>query len=107
MDPNASTIFADRAAQETASKFNWLHPPHHWPVQQDLLQWCQSMSPGAAALLMIGGIIFLLFGWYAFKGLITLNAAMVGGCLGAIIGDKLADSAAIGGIVGAVLMAAT
>jgi hypothetical protein len=32
---------------------------------------------------------------------------MVGGCLGAIIGDRLADSAAIGAVVGAVLIAAT
>src|SRR4051794_8841609 len=105
MDPTVTTLedsAAAAAATHVPHGFSFAHVPHHWPAQQDLLQWCQSMSPGAATILLIGGMIYLLFGWCAFKGLVTLNAAMVGGCLGAFIGDRLADSAAIGGIVGAV-----
>lgn len=103
MDPSA-TIPPEASTQ---AQGYWAHMPHHWPAQQDLLDWCQSMSPGTATILLIFGLVYLLFGWYAFKGLVTLNAAMVGGCLGAFIGDKLADAAPIGAIVGAVLIAAT
>ena len=84
----------------------WLRLPWHWPAQTDLLTWAQEMSPGTATILLIAGVIYLMFGWYAFKGLVTLNAALVGGCLGAIIADRLADSAMIGGVVGATLIAA-
>lgn len=86
---------------------SWLHLPKHWPAQGDLIQWCQNMSPGTAAILVIVGLVYLLFGWYAFKGLVTVNAAMAGGCLGAIIADRIADAAPIGAIVGAIMAAAT
>jgi hypothetical protein len=86
---------------------SWFRIPDHWPAQTDLLTWCQTMSPGTATILVVGGLIYLLFGWYAFKSLITVNAAMVGGCFGAIIGDRLADAAVIGCVVGAMLLAAT
>jgi hypothetical protein len=91
----------------TTPKFGFLHLPTHWPAQGDLLQWCQQTSPGAAALLVMCGLVYLMFGWYAFKGLVTLNAAMAGGCLGAIIGDRIADAALVGGVVGAIMAAAT
>lgn len=81
--------------------------PKHWPAQGDLIEWAMHMSPGTATILVIAGMIYLMFGWYAFKGLVTINAAMAGGCLGAIIGDRIADAAAIGAVVGAVLAAAT
>jgi hypothetical protein len=46
------------------------------------------MTPGAAALLVLGGIIYIGFGWYLYKALVTLNAALVGAYVGALIGQK-------------------
>ena len=40
------------------------------------MSWCQNMTPAAATLLVIFGLIYLLFGWYIFKILVTLNAAL-------------------------------
>lgn len=66
----------------------WLQIPGHWPAQVDLLTWCQHMTPGAAALLVIGGIVYIGFGVYLYKALVTLNAALVGAYIGALIGQK-------------------
>jgi hypothetical protein len=95
------------SASEAFEKLSIMHFPKHWPAQGDLIDWAMHMSPGTATILVIAGMIYLMFGWYAFKGLVTVNAAMAGGCLGAIIGDRIADAALIGAVVGAVLAAAT
>src|SRR4051794_23831639 len=79
--------------------------PAHWPAQTDLLGWCQSMSPGAACVLLMGGIVYLLFGFYIFKALVTLNAAVVGSYIGYAVG-RHADAGLVGAIVGGVLSAA-
>ncbi len=102
-----SSVSSSSAVSEVSQHLTLWHLPAHWPAQGDLIQWCHNLSGGAAAILVIMGLIYLLFGWYAFKGLMTLNAAMVGGCLGGMIADRLADAAPIGAIVGAVLLAAT
>jgi hypothetical protein len=39
-------------------------------------------------LLMLIGAVYLMYGWSLHKGLVTLNAAAVGGFAGAWIGDK-------------------
>ncbi len=104
----ADTSAAARNGAANASQhLSFLHLPSHWPAQGDLIQWCQSMAPGTATVLVIVGLVYMLFGWYAFKGLVTLNAAMAGGCLGAIIADRVADAAPVGAIVGAIMAAAT
>ncbi|MCC6423968.1 MAG: hypothetical protein IT447_10855 [Phycisphaerales bacterium] len=79
--------------------------PMHWPGQMDLLTWCQTMSPGMAALLVLAGVIYLLFGYYMFKVLITVNAGIMGGYLGAVIGTKF-DAALASAILGAFICAA-
>lgn len=71
----------------------------------DLLTWCQTMSPGMAALLVLAGVIYLLFGFYLFKVLITVNAGIMGGYLGAVIGAKF-DAALAATILGAFICAA-
>ena len=63
------------------------------------------MSPAIATLLVIGGLAYLLFGWYAYKALVTVNAAMIGAYIGAVIGNK-GGSAAAGACVGAFFAAA-
>jgi hypothetical protein len=67
---------------------DWLQFPNHWPAQTDLLNWCQHMGPGMAALLILMGVIFLLFGFKLFKGLVMLNAAAIGASIGYLIGQR-------------------
>ncbi|HVT88368.1 MAG TPA: hypothetical protein VHD56_05915 [Tepidisphaeraceae bacterium] len=80
------------------------HLPSHWPVQTDLLQWCQDMRPGEAAILVMAGVVYLLFGWYIFKALVTINAGLVGAFIGGRVGQHLGSFAAgacVGGVVAA------
>ncbi len=76
--------------------------PAHWPVQGDLLEWCRVAGPGLAVVLILGGIVFLLFGYSIFKVLVTLNAVVLGGYVGALLGDK-SGVAVPAAIVGALL----
>src|ERR1019366_1031399 len=76
-----------------------------WPLQGDLLAWCHDTSPGVAVLLVIGGIIYLLFGFYIFKVLVTLNAAIFGAYLGVLLGES-SGTTIPAAIVGALLAAA-
>ncbi len=62
--------------------------PAHWPVQNDLLDWCKTAGPGVAVILILAGIVYLLFGYSIFKALITLNAAILGGYAGMLLGEK-------------------
>jgi len=66
----------------------WLKLPVHWPAQADLIDFCQHMSPGMAALLILLGVIYLLFGFKVFKALVLLNSAAVGAAVGFVIGQK-------------------
>jgi hypothetical protein len=62
--------------------------PAHWPVQGDLLDWCKTAGPGVAVILILAGIVFLLFGYSIFKVLVTLNAAILGGYAGMLLGTN-------------------
>jgi hypothetical protein len=79
--------------------------PRTWPHQGDLLTWCQQMTPAVSALLIMMGIIYLLFGYQIFKGLVLLNAAVVGAYMGANLGQE-GDTAIVCGVIGAVAAAA-
>ncbi|HEX8340313.1 MAG TPA: hypothetical protein VF624_05340 [Tepidisphaeraceae bacterium] len=75
-------------------------------AQTDLLAECRNMHAGVAVVLIFAGVIFLLWGYYAFKGLVTLNAAVLGAWLGAMIGgrnDALIPAALIGMFLAAVV----
>jgi hypothetical protein len=74
-------------------------------MQADLLQWCEQMGPAEATVLLIGGVVYLLWGWYLFKTLVTLNAAFLGGFVGMRIGGH-AGSAIAGFCVGGFVCAA-
>jgi hypothetical protein len=82
------------AAQHAASQASgavlpdFFQIPDHWPAQGDLLTWCQQIGPGLAALLVLVGVIYLLFGLNIFKALVMLNAACVGAAVGMLIADK-------------------
>lgn len=72
----------------------------HFPMRQDLLQWCQSMGPGTAILIMILGIVYLLYGWTMFKGLVLLNAMLIGGYIGVVMGNRYGEYPVAGGLIG-------
>jgi hypothetical protein len=80
--------------------------PAQWPAQMDLLTACQRMGPGEACILVIMGVIYLMFGYSIFRGLVTLNAMAAGAYLGALMGrnsNALAAGALIGSIVAAAI----
>lgn len=100
MDPETPQQVTTHAHAISLSGF-----PAHWPGQIDLLSWAEHMRPGEAAILLIAGAIYLLFGYLIFKALVTLNAAVVGGFIGAMIGEK-GGSMFAGAIAGACLAGA-
>lgn len=102
---DAGTGAAKAAATVTGAGDTFWQMPTHWPMQGDLLAWCHGTSPGLAVLLVIGGIIYLLFGYHIFKILVTLNATILGAYFGAMLGDK-SGTAIPAAIVGGLLAAA-
>jgi hypothetical protein len=92
---------ATQPAVETATTVKaainpaWFNVSVHWPGQTDLMTWCNQMGPALATILVIGGIVYLVFGVYMYKALITVNLAVVGAYLGAFIGYKTGGSAAM------------
>lgn len=82
-----------------------------FPEQTDLLKFAQNMGPGLAALLIIMGIVYLLFGFQIYRILVVLNAAAVGFIIGGAVGDLKGASvpcAIAGGVLaGAVAWPAT
>lgn len=80
--------------------------PDHWPSQQELLTNIQNMTPGVAALLVLAGVVYLVFGYQIFKMLILVNAAVVGGYFGAILGFKAGDNTVAGALIGMLVAAA-
>jgi hypothetical protein len=77
----------------------------HWPREADFISWCQAIGPGMAAVLLMVGTIFLLWGYPVFRYLIMLNFAVVGAYLGAAIG-KHADTVMAGALIGGFLAGA-
>jgi hypothetical protein len=101
------TQAAAQISQSASSgAYSWLQPPTQWPAQIDVLQWCQQMNAATAAILVISGLIYLLFGSSIFKWLVTFNAAVFGAYIGALIGLKanaVIPGAMTGGFIAAAL----
>lgn len=93
------------AQQAAANVMDWPLLPGHIPAQGDLLTFCQNMGPATAAILVVAGIVYLAFGVYCYRGLVTLNAAAVGIYVGGLIGGKLGNGLA-GAMVGGCVCAA-
>ena len=85
--------------------FEHLQMPHHLPAMGDLLDFCYHMGPAEAAVFVIVGVIFLLFGVNIYKFLVMLNAALVGAAIGAYFGDKAGNSS-VGAVTGGFIAAA-
>ncbi|HWE01439.1 MAG TPA: hypothetical protein VG326_03440 [Tepidisphaeraceae bacterium] len=99
---HASTVHAASAAN--VGPFNF---PDHWPAQGELLTWSQQIGPALAALMVLMGVIYLLFGYNIFKALMVLNAAVLGAIIGAAIGDKTGGTLPLSITTGFVLAAIT
>jgi hypothetical protein len=98
----AATTSAPQAAPTLGA---WMRAPWMLPEQANLLTWCRDMNPGAATLLVAAGVVYLLFGLYMFKWLVTLNSAIVGAYLGSLIG-RSGDAAIAGAFLGGFAAAA-
>ena len=59
-----------------------------FPEQADLLTFAQKMGPGLAALMIIMGIVYLLFGFQLYRLLVLANAIAAGAIVAGAIGDK-------------------
>jgi hypothetical protein len=95
------------AAAHASTSLPSVEPITRFPGQRDLLSWCQDMGPGTAILLILVGMVFLLYGWSIFKPLVTLNAIVLGGYLGALIGQRYGGHMLAGGLIGSIAAAAT
>ena len=94
------------AQAPAAAPSSWPNLPAHWPVQGDLLTLAQSMGALTAAILVMGGLIYRGFGIYAYRALVMINATVVGGFVGGLIGQRAGNfvaGAMVGGFVAAAL----
>jgi hypothetical protein len=83
----------------------WPHFPEHFPAQGDLLAWAQGVGALTAAVMVLAGVVYLLYGVYAYRMLVTLNAAVVGAYIGGLLGEH-AGNATAGAMVGGFACAA-
>lgn len=90
-------------AQHTKNFHEWLSQPNYLPTHADVMTWCHGMDPGSAALLIVLGIVFLLFGFTIYRALIALTAAILGAYLGFGLTAKMPNMSLIGLTVGAVV----
>ncbi|MCS7032785.1 MAG: hypothetical protein NZ561_02190, partial [Phycisphaerae bacterium] len=102
---NSAVLLLAGSTNSPETLGGWLRSPWVLPEQTDLLHWCQTMNPGAAMLLVAAGVVYLLFGFYLFKWLVTLNAALVGAYLGSLVGQS-GDAAIAGAFMGGFAAAA-
>lgn len=93
-------------AEHTRTYHEWLSHPSYLPTYADVMTWCHEMDPGSAALLLILGVVFLLFGFTIYRALIALTAAILGAYLGFGLTEKMQNMSLIGLSVGAVVFGA-
>ena len=105
LTPLASVLDAVNDAVMVEPNPAYLKFPQHWPAQADLLAFCHNIGPGVAVLLVVLGIVYLMFGLYIFRALVTLNAAILGAYFGAVLGE--ASGAAVPAAIVGGLLAAT
>jgi hypothetical protein len=59
------------------------------PTQDQYLQMVQGIGVLVSLALIVGGIVYLMYGWKIFKVLVVVNAAVLGAMIGAWIGGVL------------------
>ncbi|MBI5724102.1 MAG: DUF4203 domain-containing protein [Planctomycetes bacterium] len=58
------------------------------PDHSEIIGFIRGIEPLQAALLAACGVIYLLYGWKAFKALVIVNAAILGAAAGALLAVK-------------------
>jgi hypothetical protein len=91
---------------EADTLHEYLVHPDYLPKYGDALHWCHNMDPGSAAMLLVLGAVFLLFGYTIYRALIALTAAILGAYLGFGLCQRMANMSLIGLSVGAVVFGA-
>jgi hypothetical protein len=97
---------ASNAAAVAPSPFDF-QPITRFPAQQDFLTWCQQMGTGSAILIVIIGVVYLMYGWTMFRGLVLLNAMLIGAYVGVLVGSRYSTYPLAGGLIGAVVAGIT
>lgn len=80
--------------------------PETWPSLSNLLEWCEHMRPGTAAILIAAGIVHLLYGQGVFRILLAINLAILGAYFGGVVGSA-ADAEMPGALIGAFILGAS
>ena len=76
------------------------------PSQQEFIQSLPAIQVWQAAVMIVVGLIYLLYGWKIFKVLVVLNAMVLGFVLGASLGKMHSQLWALyGSMAGAVILA--
>ena len=77
------------------------------PTQETILNYFQTASWLEGIALLACGVVYLLYGWKAYKPLVMVNAALVGAILGAHLGGMYEggkNMTAIGAVIGSVAL---
>jgi len=81
---------------------NW-QPPSREEVVRDI----RSLSPVQAAVMLAGGLIYLLQGWRVFRFLVVINGAIAGVLIGSVLGGMQSSEWSLyGALIGGVVLAA-
>jgi hypothetical protein len=75
-------------ADSPVSVHEWLMRPFSLPQQGDVHIWYQHMDPLTAALLIVGGAVFLFAGYKMHRILLAITGAVLGAYLGAGFGQR-------------------
>lgn len=88
-------------AKGVSERFITMNPP----ARDEILQNLRLVEPYQAALLLFGGIIYLIWGAKIFRFLVTVNMALVGFMVGTGIGGLISPDGHIwGGLIGALVL---
>ena len=88
-------------AATTSNVHEYLVSPSYLPRLGDLRNWVQNMDPVAACVLILGGFLYLFKGFKMHRVLLAVTAAIIGGYLGAGLGQRygLFWAAIVSGVV--------
>ncbi len=99
---SADAAASAAGAASDASVSQLFSLPTAWPTLGEAVLWCQEMRPGTAAILLVCGFVFLVYGANFHRALMSLNACVLGAWIGGILGQQ-AGAAVPGALIGGFL----
>lgn len=73
---------------ETQTVHGYMQNPTSIPNRNEVHNWCQHMDSLTAALLIVGGLVFLLSGYKLHRILLALTGAVLGAYIGGRLGGQ-------------------